>query len=135
MESVAALAVAAIALVTLLQLQLVSMRTADKAEGLTQALLLAQAQIAETIAEGFPSVGVKSGSVQAQGDQFDWQIAVTDSPLPALSAKTPIAPATRPNPTSTRLRQISVEVSWQKGPGIKHLTLTTLAAENINRAG
>jgi hypothetical protein len=135
LEAAIALAVAALALVALLQLQLVSMRTADKAEGLTQALLLAQAKIAETLSAGYPPVGVTSGTAQTRGEPFDWQIEVTDTPLPPFTATGTAARAARPRPGLGRLRQLSIEVSWQRGPGVKHVSLTTLVAENGSHAG
>jgi type II secretion system protein I len=135
LEAVAALAVAAIALLSLLQLQLVSMRTADKAEGLTQAVFLAQEKIAETISAGYPPLGVKSGSTRAQGDQFDWQIEVTEAHLPPFTAAGSASSSSRPTLRSERLRQLSVEVSWQKGPGVNHVSLTTFVAENQDHAG
>jgi Tfp pilus assembly protein PilV len=122
----AALAVASIALVGLLQLQLVSIRTADKAEVMTQAVLLAQAKMAEALSSGYPRVGVSSDTVEAQGDQLTWRVEVTDASLP-LSHRTPNS--------RDRARKLSVEVTWQKGPGEKHIGLTTYVAENTIREG
>ena len=61
-ESVVALAVASIALLALLRLQLVAMSTADKAQGLTQAVLVAQGKMAEALSAGYPPVGATSGT-------------------------------------------------------------------------
>lgn len=126
-EAVVALAVASIALVALLQLQLVSMRTADKAQGLTQALLLAQQKMAEAVSNGYPPVGTTSGTVEADGDRFAWQIDVTAAPLGR-----PIVTSTAPRPllSGDHLRQLTIEINWQNGPGDKHLRLTTFVAEN-----
>jgi type II secretion system protein I len=123
-ESVAALAVAAIALVALLQLHLVSMRAADKAQVLTQAVLLAQEKMTETLSGGYPSLGVRSGLAQAEGTEFSWQIEVTEARLPV--PRRTAAPA-------DRLRQLSVQVTWPQGPGQRCITLTTYAAENSAR--
>jgi type II secretory pathway pseudopilin PulG len=124
MEAVAALAIASIALLSLLHLQLLAMRTADTAQALTQAVLLAQEKMAETLSAGYPSVGVKSGLVEAHGGPFTWRLEVTDArwPLPQRS------PAGR-----DRLRKLSVEVSGPKGPGDKPIHLTTYVAENATR--
>ena len=62
-ECVPALAVASIALLALLRLQLVGISTADKARGLTQAVLVAQGKMAETLSAEYPSVGTTSGMV------------------------------------------------------------------------
>jgi len=120
-ESVAALAIASIALLALLQLQLVSIRTADKAQVVTQAVLLAQEKIAETLSNGYPQTGMKSGTVEADGTQFTWRIDVTDDRV-SLSSQL--------NSTSNRLRKVSVDVTWQTGPGEKRVYLTTYVAEN-----
>ncbi len=126
LEAVAALAVASIALLALLQLQLVSIRTADKAEVMTQALLLAQAKMAEALSSGYPQIGVSSDTVEAQGDQLTWRVEVTDASLPL---------SYRPPNGRDRARKLSVDVTWQKGPGEKHIGLTTYVAENTIREG
>jgi type II secretion system protein I len=126
LEALAALAVASIALLALLQLQLVSIRTADKAEMTIQALLLAQAKMAETLSSGYPQTGISSDIVEAHGDQLTWRVEVTDARLP-LSC--------RPPNGRDRARKLSVEVTWQKGPGEKHIGLTTYVAENTIREG
>jgi hypothetical protein len=124
MESVAALAVAATALLALLQLQLLSMRTADKAQVMTQAVLLAQEKMAEALSRGYPSLGVKSGRVETEGELLTWRTEVTDARLPAVC---------RPVGSRDRLRTLSVDVSWQKGAGDKHIRMTTCVAENLVR--
>ncbi len=126
LEALAALAVASIALLALLQLQLVSIRTADKAEIMIQALLLAQAKMAEALSSGYPQIGVSSDIVEAQGDQLTWRVEVTDAGLPLSSGL--------PN-GHNRARRLSVDVTWQKGPGEKHIALTTYVAENTIREG
>ncbi|MCL5279396.1 MAG: prepilin-type N-terminal cleavage/methylation domain-containing protein [Planctomycetes bacterium] len=126
LESLAALAVASIALLALLQLQLVSIRAADKAEMMTQALFLAQAKMAEALSSGYPQVGVSSDIVEAQGDQLTWRVEVADASLP-LSCQSPDG--------HDRARKLSVDVTWQKGPGEKHIGLTTYVAENTIREG
>ncbi len=123
-ESVAALAVASIALLALLQLQLLSMRVADKAQVMTQATLLAQEKMAEAISSGYPSVGVKSGTMETEGELLTWRTEVTDARLPAVC---------RPAGGRDRLRTVSVEVSWQRGAGDKHIRMTTCVAENLIR--
>ncbi len=125
-ESVAALAVASIALLGLLQLQLLSMRTADKAQVMTQAVLLAQEKMAEALSSGYPCVGVTSGIVETESGLLAWRTEVTDARLPAVC---------RPAGRRDRLRTLSVEVSWQRGAGDRHLRMTTYVAENRTREG
>jgi len=125
-EAMAALAVAAIALLALLQLQLVSIRTADKAQVMTRAVLLAQAKMAEALSSGYPQVGVQSDTVETEGDQLTWRVEVTDAHLPL---------SYRPPDGRDRARKLSVDVTWQKGPGEKHISLTTYVAENTIREG
>jgi general secretion pathway protein I len=129
-ESVVALAVAAIALLALLHLQLVSMATADKAQGLTQAVWVAQEKLAEALSASPLSAGVDSGTVAANGDQFTWQRQVSDAgPIEQVPAD-PAPPSPPPAWRPTGLRQLTVEVTWLKGPGDKHITLTTYVAES-----
>jgi type II secretion system protein I len=127
-ESVAALAVAGIALLALLQLQLLSMHTADKARVMTQAVLLAQEKMTEVLSSGYPSLGVQSGMVETEGEVLTWRTEVTDTRLPAACR-----PAGRGARAGDRLRTLSVEVSWPRGAGDKHIRMTTCVAENLIR--
>jgi prepilin-type N-terminal cleavage/methylation domain-containing protein len=131
-ESLVALAVAALGLVALLELQLVSINTADKAQGLHQAVLLAQGKIAEALSSGHAEIGLTAGLVPAQGDQFAWQMDVEEARLPQSVVAGRSSYGLSLNPGS--LRQLTVEVSWLKGPGAKHVSLTTYLAENATRA-
>jgi general secretion pathway protein I len=130
LESVIALAVASIALLALLQLQLVGMNTADKAQGMTQAVLLAQEKMAEALSAGYPPIGTKSGTVEADGDQFTWQLEVTDARLPEPVMADAARQSYLPSSDRNRLRKLSVDVTWQKGPGQKHVGLTTYVAQD-----
>lgn len=134
-EAVIALAVASIALLALLRLQLVGMSTADKARGLTQAVLLAQGKMAEALGSSYPSVGTTSGTVETDGEQFSWQMEVTDTRLPRAVTADGATPSPLPSSGRQRLRKLAVEVTWQKGPGDKHVSLTTYLAENGLREG
>lgn len=121
-EAVAALAIAATALLALLQLHLVSLRTADKAQATAQAVFLAQAKMAEVLAAGFPQVGTRSGVVETDGARFAWRTEVTEArALPVRS---------RTGTTSPRLRKLSVEVGCGDGPREPQVRLTTYMAEN-----
>ncbi|OHB65042.1 MAG: hypothetical protein A2Y76_09345 [Planctomycetes bacterium RBG_13_60_9] len=120
-EVVAALAIVSIALLGLLRLHLLSINAADKAQGTTQAVFLAQEKMADVLSSGYPQVGVKSGIVETDDSQFTWRTEVTDArlPLPRRSNRSP-----------ARMRRLSVEVTWERGPGEKCIRLTTYVAEN-----
>jgi type II secretion system protein I len=132
-ESVAALAVASIALLALLQLQLVSMRAADQAAGLTRATLLAQEKMAETLSGNDPPIGIQSGTVERAGDQLTWQLEVTAARPPQPVAADMTRQSHLPSSGRRGLRKLSVDVTWQKGPGDKHIHLTTYLAETGSR--
>ena len=135
LESVVALAVAAIALLALLRLQLIGINTADKAQGLTQAVLAAQGKMAEVLSGDYPPVGTTSGTVEADGDRFAWQLEVTDARLPQPVTADAARQSYLPPSGRNSLRKLSVDVTWQKGPGDKHVGLTTYLAENGIREG
>jgi type II secretion system protein I len=133
-EVVAALAIAAIALLALLQFQLVSIRTADKAQVMTRAVFLAQEKMAEALSGGYPQVGVQSGIVDIEGSGLTWQMEVTDVPLPQLRGDSFQPLGSKAQMTSLRardrMRRLSVDVAWQTGPGDKHIRLTTYVAQD-----
>lgn len=120
-EVIAALAIVSTALLGLLQLHLVSLRTADKAQVITQAVLLAQEKMADVLCCGYPPLGTRSGVVEANGSQLAWRTEVTDErALPRRSADF------RPRD----LRKVAVDVSLEKDPGGKTIHLTTYVAKS-----
>ena len=120
-EVMAALAIVSTALLALLRLHLVSVRTADKAEVTTQAVFLAQEKMAEVLSAGYPPVGTKTGTAEIDGRSFTWRTKVADAHPPQQS---------RSNLRLGRMRQLSVDVTWQTGPGARQVELTTYAAES-----
>jgi type II secretion system protein I len=120
-ETVAALAIVSIGLLGLLQLHLVSIRTADKAQETLQAVFLAQETMAEVLSTGFPQTGTRSGVVEADGGRFTWRTEVTDASV-SQSRQMPLR--------LNHLRKLSVEVASGEGPGRRHVRLTTYVAEN-----
>jgi len=119
-ETVAALAVVSIALLGLLQLNLVSIRVADKAQTTAQEVLLAQQKMAEALEAGFPQIASRSGVVENDGRQFTWRTEVTDasgSQRQSLGVRL------------DRLRKLSVEVACADNPGSSPICLTTYVAE------
>lgn len=120
-EVVAALAIVSIALLALLKLHLVSINTSDQAQTLTQAVLLAQGKMGETLCAGYPPVGVKSGVQQTEGLPLTWRTEVAEVRGSQAGIK-------GFNPGG--LRRLSVEVAWPRGRGEKSIRLTTYVAES-----
>lgn len=117
-EVLVALVVASISLLTLLKLNLLSIRLVDKAQITTQAVLLANEKIAETLAAGYPDQGRTSGAVERNGLSFNWQTEVADLQMPGLDEA-----------HITGLRKIVVDVNWKKGAAGKRLRMSTLVAD------
>ncbi len=119
-ETVAALAIVSIALLGLLQLHLISIRMADKAQTTTQAVFLAQEKMTEVLSQGFPPTGIRSGVVDGDGARFTWRTEVADasvSPRQALGLRL------------HHLRRLSVDVACGDGPRERQIRLTTYVAE------
>lgn len=117
-EALIALAVVSIALLALLRLHLLTIRVADRARVTSQAIFLAEAKIAETLALGYPKPGTNSGTIADNGLALDWNVEVTDLRLPQLSAA-----------ANAGLRKILVDVSWKQRLGRNHLQMTTYVAQ------
>ncbi len=120
-EVVAALAIVSIGLLGLLKLHLISIQTADSAEVMNQAVLLAQEKMTEALCGGCPRAGTRSGLVEANGVRFTWRTEATDAP----------SFAARPRALNLRgLRKLLVDVAWPRGAGEKHIQMTTYVADN-----
>jgi general secretion pathway protein I len=116
-EVLAALAVVSIALAALMGLLLTSIKTTSQSEMTTQATLLAEEKIAQTLAEQPVKPGVTQGDEQINQQQFHWQCQIDDYQLPEIN----------PNDTD-KLHRIEVKVSWQQGSHTKNICLTTYKA-------
>jgi type II secretion system protein I len=119
-ETVAALAIVSIALLGLLQLNLVSIRVANKAQATTQAVFLAQEKMAEVLSAEFPPMGTRSGIMEDNGARFTWRTEVTDaggSPQRQLGLRL------------SGLRRLSVEVTCGEDPSGQQVRLSTYVAE------
>lgn len=117
-EVIVALAIASIALLTLLKLHLLSIRLVDRAQITTQAVLLANEKIAETLAGGYPDEGRTSGTVEKNGLTLKWQAQVADQQLPQLGQA-----------HVTGLRKVVVDVNWKRGASGKGLQMSTYVAD------
>ena len=117
-EVVVALAIVSISLLALLRLHLISISMVDKAQITSQAVLLANEKIAETVAAGYPKEGTNSGTMEQNGLTLNWQTEVTDLRLPQLDEV-----------HITGLRKILVDITWKQGVGRKQLQTSTYVAD------
>ena len=117
-EVVVALSIVSISLLTLLRLHIISISMVDKAQITTQAVLLANEKIAETVAAGYPKEGTSSGTTEQNGLTLNWQTEVKDLRLPQLD-KEQIA----------GLRKILVDITWKQGRSRKQLQTSTYVAD------
>ncbi|MBN2269121.1 MAG: prepilin-type N-terminal cleavage/methylation domain-containing protein [Sedimentisphaerales bacterium] len=117
-EVLAALAIVSISLLGLLRLHLISIKMADSAQATSRAVLLARGKIAETLALGYPEIGVEAGVVEDDTLELRWRTEVSDFQLPELVEA-----------GLTGLREISVDVAWNQGVGRKHLQMSTCVAD------
>ena len=107
-EVIVALAIVSISLLGLIRLHLISINMAEAAEVKSQAVLLAEEKIAETLALGYPEKGTKSGTVEKNALCMRWRTEVTDLQSPRwLQANI------------TGLRRVCVNVGWELGAGYK----------------
>ncbi len=119
LEVLVALAIASIALLGLLRLHLLSLATADAAQATTQAVFVAQAQIAEASAAGFPRQGTTTGTIERNGQQFVWRTEVRDVARPSSGRL-----------TLGGLREVSTTVTWRQASDEKIMTMTTYVADS-----
>jgi len=117
-EVIVALTIASIALLSLLKLNLLSIRCVDKAQTTTQAVLLANEKIAETLAAGYPDLGTKSGTAEKNGLTFNWKSRVVDMELPELQQH-----------RAAGLRKVTVDVDWSRGSTGRQVQMSTCVAD------
>ncbi|MGD2095456.1 MAG: prepilin-type N-terminal cleavage/methylation domain-containing protein [Phycisphaerales bacterium] len=118
MEVIVALTIVSIALVGLIRLHLISIRMVEAAELTSQAVLLAEEKIAETLSLGYPQKGTESGTVERNAMSMNWRTEVTDLQSNRL-AETGIK----------GLRKISVDIGWEQGTAYKNLQMSTYVAD------
>jgi prepilin-type N-terminal cleavage/methylation domain-containing protein len=117
-EVIIALVVVSISLLGLIRLHLISISMAEVAEVTSQAVLLAEEKIAETLALGYPEEGIKSGEIEKNTQILHWRTEVADLQSPELIAT-----------EITGLRRIFVEIGWERGSGSKNLQMSTYVAD------
>jgi len=117
-EVIVALVIVSISLLGLIRLHLISISMADAAEMTSQAVLLAEEKIAETLAQGYPKEGTASGVVEKNTHSLHWQTEVEGLQSPQLAEA-----------DITGLRKICVEVGWKQGSSSKSLQMSTYVAD------
>ncbi len=117
-EVIVALAIASISLLTLLKLNLLSIGLVDRAQITTQAVLLANEKIAETLAAGYSEPGRESGTVERNGTKLTWHARVEDVQLPQLEES-----------HITGQRRVVVDVNWKRGAPGKRVRMSTCVAD------
>lgn len=115
-EVTAALAIASIALLGLLHLHLLSLQTADTAQTMAQAVLLAEERLAEVACSERPEIGTRTGTVETNGARFAWRTEVTHfDPLRLHRPDT--------------LRRVRVNVTWRGGVRSEGVQITSCIAD------
>ncbi len=117
-EVIIALVVVSISLLGLIRLHLISISMAGAAEVTSQAVLLAEEKIAETLASGYPEEGIKSGEIEKNAQVLHWRTEVADLQSSDLTEA-----------EITGLRRICVEVGFKQGDGSKSLQMSTYVAD------
>ena len=117
-EVLIALVIVSISLLALIRLHLISINMTDAAQIKSQAVLLANEKIAETLALGYPEEGTKSGTVEMNALGLHWQTEVTD-----------IKPHQLNELDIVGLRRIFVDISWEQGIKLKRIQMSTYVAD------
>jgi type II secretion system protein I len=117
-EVLIALVIVSISLLALIRLHLISIRMIETAEITSQAVLLANEKIAETLALGYPEEGTNSGTVEMNALGLHWRTEVTD-----------IEPHQLSELDIAGLRRILVDISWEQGIRPKHIQMSTYIAD------
>ena len=117
-EVIAALAVVSIALVGLLQMNLLSAKAAETAQTMSQAVLLARAKMTEALCAGWQETRPQSGTTDVDGSQYAWRTELKSVDAPQLQ-----------NLRRGALRQLRVSVTWQEGAAQKSVEMATYVAD------
>ncbi|MFC1761582.1 prepilin-type N-terminal cleavage/methylation domain-containing protein [Planctomycetota bacterium] len=118
-EVVAALAIAGIALVSLLRLQLISVATANKAHVLAQATLLAQDKLSDLQTRASLAPGSDQGSEVSDAGTFHWRTTISPTQVSGL-----------PINKNQDLQRVHVQIWWDQGIGKKQVELSALCTGN-----
>jgi len=118
-EVLIAISIMAVAMIGLLRLQLVSIRTADHAQKLSRATLLAASKMSEALAAGDTETGTREGSVQEPNSELmlHWQTTVAEAHIQELD-----------DAGIRGQRSVDVRVTWNEGHDRRQVRLTTCVA-------
>lgn len=111
-EIIAALAIMGIALAGLLRLHLISVAAADKAVGLVQATLLAEAKLNEFMGSSEESSQPLSGSEQVGSALYQWNAVLGEEQVAGWPMRKP-------------LHRVDIRVSWGQGRSRQQVELST----------
>ncbi|MCU0913266.1 MAG: type II secretion system protein [Planctomycetes bacterium] len=116
LEILIALCVVLLALVPLIHLHVISIRTVDSSFHRVRATVLAQNRLAEIVAQEVPELGTTGGRIEDANDGmvYRWQAVVTEARPPETESVSLIG-----------LRGVHVEVAWQDGGRDGMVTLDT----------
>lgn len=117
-EVMIALAIVSISLVALLGLHLRSLALVRAAQITSQAVLVADTKMAETLGCGYPELGRRSGTEERNSLTYDWRTEVSEA-----------GPLRPDNVCVGGLRKVLVDVCWRDGPGRRHLRVSTYVAD------
>lgn len=124
-EVLIALVVLALGAVALLQLQLSTLRNADRAFRQSQAVLLAGRKMAETLGAGYPVLGSDEGTEEEgnSGMELNWSVTVAELTSAQLQGA-----------LLSGLRSVQVEVSWLDGEQTRTVELVNYVGERSSSA-
>jgi prepilin-type N-terminal cleavage/methylation domain-containing protein len=122
-EVLIALVILAVAGVTLLELQLSSMRAADRAARQSQAVRFASRKMAETLAAASNGLVSSQGVSDADtpGGPFNWNIAVADLSQNEIQGASTIG-----------LHSVTLDVTWLDGEDERKVELVNYFAEKTS---
>lgn len=116
-EAIVALAIVATALVALIRLHLISIRLHDQTQQTQRATFLASEKLEQTLASGFPEIGLQSGIETENEYELHWQVKINNAILPHSELA-----------SLKNLRQVEVTTHWQQGKNAHRVHLISLIA-------
>jgi len=124
-EVLIALVILAIGAVTLLELQLSSMRSSERAARQSQALWLAGQRMSEALSDPSLEIGSRSGETDPDtpGGPLNWTVTVDD-----------LSGSDIQNISTIGLRSVTVNVSWPEGDDVRSVQLINYTARRNSNA-
>ena len=121
MEVLIALAISAISLVPLLHLLVKSISTMDAASCQSNATIIANSVLAETISEEHIETGTKTGTIKNETDNiiYKWQVTIANYQIEELQKL-----------DLHSLRKVNVDVYWNQGQSQKQVSVSSLISSD-----